>query len=227
MVKVYAVNIKDVAVDPKWLSYLAESKRQRLLSMRDSQSLIQSLVGELLVRALAVQYLVVNNQSLIFKTNEYGKPYLFSPACPFHFSLSHSGHWVVCAVDQNPIGIDVQLIEPVDNNLAKYSLTPAEYDAFLEHSFDQQPGFFFSIWTRKESYMKLIGKGFNLMPQEISIFDNSYLISPGNLHNPGYLQEYCLESDYRLAVCTFYPSQPAPVSSADITSIINALANSA
>lgn len=226
MVKVYAVDIKDIAADPKWLSYVAESKRQRLLNIRDPQSLIQTLVGDLLVRALAVQYLGVNNHDLVFKTNQYGKPYLYSPACPFHFSLSHSGHWVVCAVDQSPVGIDVQLMELVDNNLAEYLLTTAEYEVFLGLSEDQQPGFFFDIWTRQESYMKLIGKGLDLRPQEISIFENSHLISSGNLHNPGYFQTYFLESDYRLTVCTFRPTLSASISSADITWIINTLASS-
>ena len=41
-----------------------------------------------------------------------GKPYF--PARPeFHYSVSHSGEWAVCAVGAVPLGVDIQVERPV------------------------------------------------------------------------------------------------------------------
>ncbi len=43
----------------------------------------------------------------------YGKPYLIKYPT-FHYSLSHSGEWVACAVDTKSVGIDIQEIMEIN-----------------------------------------------------------------------------------------------------------------
>lgn len=198
MVKVYAVTIKDAAIDRAWLQYVSAEKRQRLSRIREPQSFAHSLIGDLLVRYLAVQYLGLSNEDLHFRTNQYGKPYLLAPPRPFHFSLSHSGCWVVCAVGQNPVGVDVQLMEPVDDNFAQKVMTPEAYEHYLSLPHPQKLDYFYELWTLQESYLKLIGEGFANKQLGILSHHDSLLPDDNNLH----FQVGNLESNYKLAVCT-------------------------
>ena len=55
---------------------------------------------------------------LIFEYNEYGKPFINYPT-NLHLSISHSGNWITCIVDDNPVGIDVEEIKQIDFNIAE------------------------------------------------------------------------------------------------------------
>lgn len=77
---------------------------------------------------------------------------------PFHFSLSHSGEYVLLAVSSHEIGADIQKIVKMDTErLAKRFFTPDEQK---EIDGSDNPGeTFFSVWTRKEAYAKYTGEG--------------------------------------------------------------------
>lgn len=49
----------------------------------------------------------MDKSDIRFSTQEYGKPCI--PDLPdAHFNISHSGRWVICAFDSQPIGIDIE-----------------------------------------------------------------------------------------------------------------------
>lgn len=194
MVRVYAVNIRGIVVNPEWMRFVSDHKRQCLYRMRDPQSMVQTLTGDLLVRFLAIQYLGVSNQNLLFQTTEFGKPYLATSNQPFYFSLSHSGHWVVCAIDQNPVGVDAQLMESIDTNLAKSVLSPQAYLDYLNLSPQQRLDYFYNLWTMRESSLKLTGQGLS---------DASVIKPIDQVENKSmYYWYYELEPDYRMTACT-------------------------
>lgn len=195
MVKVYAVNISGIVVDPEWFRLVSEHKRQRLCTISNPQTLTQTLLGDLLIRFLAVTYLGVSNQNLLFSTTEFGKPYLVTGNQPFHFNLSHSGHWIVCAIDQNPVGTDVQLKEPVDLDLVNNILSPPAYRHYLDLLPEQQLDYFYDLWTMNESCLKLTGHGLsNPIAAPLDQVQNQSMV----------YQKYKLESAYSLTVCSFF-----------------------
>lgn len=55
---------------------------------------------------------------IVFQTEGNGKP-VVRHIPSFHFNLSHSGDWVVCAIDDAPVGIDIEEIKPIDLAIAK------------------------------------------------------------------------------------------------------------
>ncbi len=57
--------------------------------------------------------------------NENGKPYL-TAAPDVHFSLSHSAAWVVCAVSDHPVGVDIQQCRSFKPNIADRFFHPDE-----------------------------------------------------------------------------------------------------
>ncbi|MBR7185031.1 MAG: 4'-phosphopantetheinyl transferase superfamily protein [Clostridia bacterium] len=83
-----------------------------------------------------------------------GKPF-FAAAPWLHVSVSHSGAYWICACTDAPIGIDLQRIQPTRTAaLARRFFHPDEI-AWL----DAHPDGFFSLWTAKESCVKLTGRG--------------------------------------------------------------------
>ena len=85
-----------------------------------------------------------------------GKPVL--RGCPdLHFSLSHSGNAVLCALDRHPVGADIEMIRrrSLEHLLSVFSdreRASIEQAASPELCFTR-------LWTRKESYLKLTGEG--------------------------------------------------------------------
>jgi 4'-phosphopantetheinyl transferase len=54
---------------------------------------------------------------IIFVSNEYGKPMLQHDII-VHFNVSHSGDRCVCAIDKEPVGIDVEAVQSIDPHVA-------------------------------------------------------------------------------------------------------------
>ena len=97
---------------------------------------------------------------------EYGKPYLLHyPSV--HFDISHSGNLAVCAVADEPVGVDAEVTCDHGDAVARYCLQPAELD-WLARSPDR-PYAFTQLWVRKESYIKLTGTGLSVEPRSFSV----------------------------------------------------------
>lgn len=93
-----------------------------------------------------------------YTVGEKGKP--LSENC--FFNISHSRGWVLLAKnDECEVGLDVELIRPVDDLLKQYVCNPEEY----KYAKDYQK--FYEIWTVKESIVKCTGEGIDIHPNRI------------------------------------------------------------
>ena len=96
----------------------------------------------------------------IFKKAKYEKPYI-SNYPDTYFNLSHSGKYVMCAVSDTPIGVDIEYNDPhIDLNIARNYFFNTEYENIINS--DNPSNEFFKYWVLKESYMKYTGLGFHL-----------------------------------------------------------------
>lgn len=74
------------------------------------------------------------------------------------FSRSYAGRALVIAAEDAPcIGVDCEMLRPVDERVMRHFFTPQERD-FVCSCPDPRLGFAL-IWTRKESYVKCTGHG--------------------------------------------------------------------
>ena len=111
--------------------------------------------GELMRNAIANEF-NIDAKDLRFRTGKSGKPYVEN--VKVEFSISHSGDIAVCAISDKPVGIDIERIKDVNINAAKRLFTPDEQSyVFEKWSLAKQR--FFEVWTRKEAYVKMLGKG--------------------------------------------------------------------
>jgi 4'-phosphopantetheinyl transferase len=100
--------------------------------------------------------LEVNNISLDYNSNK--KPYLAS--FPWlHFNVSHSEDYAVITISRNEVGIDIEYISE------DFNFTPSLQDIFndeeilnIKNTEDKKQAFYTS-WTRKEAFVKALGKG--------------------------------------------------------------------
>lgn len=91
-----------------------------------------------------------------FIYDERGKPYL-KDLPNIHFNLSHCRAAAVCAIGDQPVGIDVETIRPFRDALARHVLSDHEYRRTIRSSRPDEE--FIRLWTMKESLLKLTGRG--------------------------------------------------------------------
>lgn len=157
-----------------------------------------SLFGKLLLKKGLTHFGKQPDQLHNIQATRYGRPYL---PIDIDFNISHSGSYVVCAFSQSTtVGIDVEYIkETIDISDFTSVLTPTEY-AGLEKS-DQRPHDFFDYWCRKESIIKVDGRGFSAPVLSIDLQRDQAQLE-GQTY---YLKEIQLSSEYKAYVAQAKP----------------------
>ncbi len=157
-----------------------------------------SLFGKLLLKKGLAHFGEQPNLLHNIEVTKYGRPHL---PIDIDFNISHSGSYVVCAFSQSTtIGIDVEYIkEDIDITDFTSVLTTAEY-ALLEKS-DKQPQDFFDYWCRKESIIKVDGRGFSAPVLSIALQQDQARLE-GQTY---YLKEIQLSAEYKAYVAQAKP----------------------
>jgi 4'-phosphopantetheinyl transferase len=112
-----------------------------------------------------------------FSWNSFGKPMLATGSVPaaLHFNLSHEEDLVAVGVTlQRAIGVDVEFIRPLQDleGVARMNFTPGECASVFEPASEEaRQRSFFRCWTRKESYIKAVGKGLSI---PLNTFDTRF-----------------------------------------------------
>lgn len=151
----------------KWYSLMSAEKQRRVDGFRFVEDKKLTVCGEMLARKAVSEQCGVAPESIIFGIKEHGKPY--AENLPAEFSISHSGNMAVCAVNDTPVGIDIEQIRPVNLTVAKrictdeellylFSRKPTEQDFTYTEDAEILTRFF-EIWTLKEAYGKCSGYG--------------------------------------------------------------------
>lgn len=150
-----------------WYSLMSDEKKQRVDAFRYKDDKKRTVAGEMLVRKVLSGIYYLPCEYFSFCTKENGKPFVRN--FDKKFSISHSGDYVVCAVDDKEVGIDIERIRPVNLSVCKRFFTDAEKlyvfgkkpdeQDFKSDATDDMNRRFFEVWTYKESCVKLNGSG--------------------------------------------------------------------
>lgn len=137
-----------ISILPKW-------RREKALKYIHDIDRRQSIAAWLLLRQACVDFLSLEDVPEI-AFGEHGKP--FFPSFPdIHFNLSHCKEAVICVVDKRPVGVDIEGIHPLDEDVMHHVFNKDECDRIMA---SDSPGIAFSrLWTMKESLLKLSGEG--------------------------------------------------------------------
>jgi len=177
MVKIYACKIKDkysTSEKTAGLLMLSLAERKRYARFKDERSANLYLFGKILTRKILGRLINYPPEKLAFKKNKFGCPALLRPKnTSLNFNLSHSGNFVVLAVGQKKLGIDVEIIRPIDASIFKNNFSKKELDLIKRKKTGLRN--FYQIWTLKESFIKALGKGLSH-----PLSDISFLLGPKN-----------------------------------------------
>nr|WP_244491575.1 4'-phosphopantetheinyl transferase superfamily protein [Paenibacillus jamilae] len=141
----------------------------------------------------------------------------------FHFNVSHSGKWVVCAIDDHPLGIDIEQLRPIDFEVGRVCFSDTEYDALMHQDAESRLSYFYDLWTLKESFVKAEGQGLTLPLKSFS-FELETQPSIG-FTTEGFTTVYChfkqyeLDPDYKMAVCAAHDDFAQVVQQVDINTL--------
>lgn len=121
-----------------------------------------------------------------------GKPFLINTK-DIYFNISHCDGWVVCAISNQEVGVDIERVGYMSDAMVKKVLNESESKLI-----DQN--LFYRFWTLKESYLKWCGQGFYMDPRmvEFKIIENDVYC----LTDDVYCVSKSMESDCLLAITT-------------------------
>ena len=105
-----------------------------------------------------------------WKYNEHGKPFIEGGP---YFSISHCKEGIAVAVDDQPIGIDIEAIRHANDDLVERVMNEKEKSQITNHKSPIESARAFTrLWTQKEAIVKAEGVGIQSFEQLQSIIEN-------------------------------------------------------
>ena len=158
-----------------------------------------TLFADMLIRLLACRAYGLNNCELSFCANTYEKPALEGYP-EFHFNISHTHNAITVAMNDAPVGIDVEQIRQESVGIAEHFFTPQEQQYIYQSENDKDMRFF-EVWTKKEAYVKYTGRGLSLPMNTFCVINGN---SAGKLlhsfHHDNYVVSVCSDELCRDAI---------------------------
>ena len=150
----------DVAALQHDLLLLPPWRRRQVLAYRHLVDRVQCAKAFVLLRqCLSAEYDM--HGMPVWEYGKYGKPMLCQSADAkyrVHFNLSHCAKGVMCVVDDEPVGCDIEVIPAsVDADLLSACCCRAEQERILLAASPEVE--FTRLWTKKEALLKLHGVG--------------------------------------------------------------------
>ena len=102
-----------------------------------------------------------------WRYNEHGKPYLEGGP---YFSISHCKEGIAVAINDTPIGIDIEAIRHANEDLIVRTMNEEERLRVTGYGLPDR--MFTRLWTQKEAIVKMEGTGIESFEQLQSIIEN-------------------------------------------------------
>ena len=136
------------------VSNIPENELNRIAKYGSKKRRDESLNGLFLLGKVLEMY-GINTYELSY--TEKGKPYIDN--LKYHFNISHSNEYVVCAVSDKEVGIDIEMIKDKIIKI-KPKITDEDID---------DPNRLTELWTLKESFIKYLGIGITMNLKKIKV----------------------------------------------------------
>jgi len=186
-------------------------KQEKIKRYRRWTDAHRALLADLLLRRLLSQKTNLSPSHISLSLEEYGKPY-FKGGKNLHFNVSHSGEWVVCIFDKRPVGVDVEKIKVREQGLFRDCFACGEWEFLQAADPSERLAWFYRLWTLKESYIKMTGKGFSIPLSSFAVKPcaggKTSVIVDGIKQSGIFFKEYDIGPEYRLSVCALNEGFP-------------------
>ena len=134
------------------------------------------VLAHFMLRDVLARYLNLPPVEIRLSTMAYGKPFLEdSHGTDLRFNLSHSMDAVLCALTRGcEIGVDIEAMAKNRDllNIATHFFAADEIAALVARRGGDRAALFYQLWTRKEAYLKALGKGLSHPLSSFSVMPN-------------------------------------------------------
>jgi 4'-phosphopantetheinyl transferase len=196
--------------------FLSEGEQKRAKQFQQLLHQNYFIVAHGILNQLLSFYVSINEiaqfpSTLAFTYNKQGKPFLVNSN--IQFNLSHSNNTALIAMTHAiPVGVDIERIDSKHEvkAIAERFFTRHEYETLASLNKEDEVQAFFALWTRKEAFLKAIGKGLSQSLQTIEI--ESGFMEPGaqiaikflteSVQNTGWLYALPEPTGYATALAT-------------------------
>lgn len=160
-------------------------RQKKIDAYKDMNSKARSLAaGMLLIKGTQDMGIELLLDSIVI--GEHGKPD-FKEGTGWHFSLSHSGEYVMLGISDGIIGVDIQEQKDLKGDLAKRFFHQEEQEYLSKLSKGDYSEAFFRIWCLKESFVKYTGNG---MSEGLETFSVLHKLDRSELVDDRYVSAY-------------------------------------
>lgn len=169
---VYIINVNDLGEEEYRFAYfsMSEQRRQKCDAYRFEKDKKLCIAADMLVRRVLKEEFGISGDVPI-RTTARGKPYIEGKTV--EFSISHSGDYAAAAFGKNRIGIDIEMVRPIDLKLMKRFCSDEEAYYVAKGATSGKTDNadilkrFFELWTFREAYGKAAGEG--LSPETFAV----------------------------------------------------------
>ena len=151
------------------------AKADRYHQEKDRRRFITSRAA---LRIILAKYLPIQPRDIQFKPGTNKKPFVQNNGnINLHYNISHSGEWILVAVGNYGIGVDVEKINPDFHyeDIFPLSFSDAEIEIIRKSSSSRKD--FYLYWTRKEALTKATAKGLDHHLKDVPCLDGSHTVS--------------------------------------------------
>lgn len=222
MIHTYYMDVtqfEDKTLFQEKLKFLSPCRRHKIAQLQQEKDKWRSLgAGLALDHALKIYGNGLRERDMEYVFGEWGKP-SFQNYPEIHFSLSHSGNYAVCSIGESPVGNDIERIRPGRLKVADRFFTAPEREFLYgkdpvcaeggqgdkSENREEITQRMFRIWTMKESFLKVTGRGMTLPLQDFSVIvdGEAKVVDEGQRFDDVtyHMREYDEIPGYRMAVC--------------------------
>lgn len=156
---------------------LSPTERERARRFHFERDRLRFLAAHAALRNVLASYVGVEAEELLFGEGDFGKPFIAQPVTNIRFSATHSEDVAAFAVTVDAeVGIDLEVVGRQlgdELSLAGSCFSEPEQRALAVVPTERRKAVFLRGWTRKEAYLKAIGLGLQVPPEEVPVsFDD-------------------------------------------------------
>lgn len=197
--KLYRINIKNME-DPlqnrRLLEQVSMERRKKVLRYRMPDDRKRSLGAGIIIKTILKEN-GLSESEIRYSENE--KP----AADGVFFNVSHAGDYVVGVSCGCEVGCDIEKIRKAPFEVARRHFCAAESE-YINSAKDKDKAFF-TLWTLKESYLKMTGRGLSLPLDSFEVVptENGFVLADASMQQgyfrttefDGYVFSVCRETN--------------------------------
>jgi len=188
-----------------FLELLGADERTRANRYYQQKDRERFIISRGALRILLAKYLKTPAADIVFEIGVNKKPFVKNTnGTELHYNTSHSGDYILIAIAELPVGVDVENMEP---------LFP--YQDILEHSFNpdemayiNQSGTpletFYTLWTRKEALLKATAKGIDDAMRLVPCIDGEHIVGSSIIQSNKnwFVNSFDIDTNYTGSIAT-------------------------